>query len=855
MIGQTLGHYRIEQQIGAGGMGVVYRAHDCRLDRDVALKLLPESLLKDPAASERLRKEALALSKLNHPNIAHVYDFDTQGGVAFLIMECVTGETLSKKLTSGPLPEEVAVNIGVQIASALEDAAEVGVVHRDIKPSNIMLTSKGTVKVLDFGLAKLFRAGDHELTRSHDDIPDAAGTLPYMAPERLKSEPADFRSDIYSLGSVLYETVTGKRPFLAPDSVTLIAEILNKKPDSPRDLNSTVSTAFESTVMRCLAKEPARRYQRASELRAALESVRESRSDVVRSMPAPNFAVRRMLALAACMVALLIVTALIWRALKNPRIVNASPPELAVLPLNDAGSDPEANAFANGLIETLTSRLTQLSSDHPLEVVPASEIRAKGVTTLQQASKEFGATMGLLLTIQRSGDSIRVSYSLVDAKTHKELHADTITHPASDPFGLEDKVADSFVAALQIQLTPAEHATLAQHGTSKPGAYDYYLQGRGFLQEFQEPKNVESAIVEFNHALEQDPNYALAYAGLGEAYWRKYVTSKDSQWVAKAKSSCERAVALQNMEGAGHHCMGVVFTGTGEYENAVNEFQRTVDLQQTDDSGYRGLASAYEQLNKFDLAEKTFQQAIARRPNYWANYNSLGELYLGKAKYKDAESPFSQVIALAPESWIGYGNLGNTYYYEGQFTKALPLLEKSVQIEQTSDNTSNLASLYFSLRRFSEAARRYEKAVALNETNSTITGNLADAYYWSPGERSKSYPIYRTAIDLAQKRLAVNPRQADILAYLAGYQSMLGEKKQATENINRALAIAPGSSDILFNAATVFNQLNETDKALDNLEKAVRAGSTVNDLLQSPNLDNLHGHPRFQKLVAPAPKN
>jgi eukaryotic-like serine/threonine-protein kinase len=853
MIGQTLGHYRIEEQIGAGGMGVVYRARDQRLDRDVALKLVPENLVKDPAASERLRKEALALSKLNHPNIAHVYDFDTQGGVAFLIMECVAGETLSKKLTSGPLPEEVAVNIGVQIASALEDAAEVGVVHRDIKPSNIMVTPKGTVKVLDFGLAKLFRAGDHELTRSHDDIPDAAGTLPYMAPERLKSEPADFRSDIYSLGSVLYETVTGKRPFLAPDSVTLIAEILNKKPDSPRDLNSTVSTAFESTVMRCLAKEPARRYQRASELRAALESVRESRSDVVRFMPTPSFAVRRMLALAACMVALLIVTALIWRAFKNPRIVNASPPELAVLPLNDAGSDPEANAFANGLIETLTSRLTLLSSDHPLEVVPASEIRAKGVTTLQQASKEFGATMGLLLTIQRSGDSIRVTYSLVDAKSHKELHAATITHPASDPFGLEDEVADSFVAALQIQLTPAEHATLAQHGTSKPGAYDYYLQGRGFLQEFQEPKNVESAIVEFNHALEQDPNYALAYAGLGEAYWHKYRMTSDAEWVANARSACERAIALRNDQAAGHNCIGVVFLGTGKYEEAVTQYQKAADLRPTDDASFRGLALAYEGLNQLEPAEKTFQKAISLRPGYWSNYNELGSLLMNEAKYKDAETPFSEVIKLSPESWVGYGNLGSTYFYQGEFTRALPLLEKSVQIEQTSDNTSNLATLYFALRRFSDSARLYEKAVAFKPQSFVIVGNLGDAYYWSPGERSKSFPVYRTAIALAQKSLDVNPRDAEILADLAGYQAALGQARAASDNIHRALALSPRNPDLLLDAAAVFDLLNSQNQALDYLEKAVSVGATPDTLLDNPNFDNLHHLPRFEKLVSRVP--
>jgi serine/threonine-protein kinase len=854
MVGQTLGHYRIEQQIGAGGMGVVYRAHDERLDRDVALKLLPESLIHDSTARDLLRKEALSLSKLNHPNIAHVYDFDTHDGTAFLIMEFIPGDTLARKLAGGPFPEEVAVSIGVQVASALEDAAEVGVVHRDIKPSNIMLTPKGEVKVLDFGLAKLFREGDHDLTRTNADLPDAAGTLPYMAPERLKSEPADFRTDIYSLGSVLYELVTGKRPFLARDSVTLIADILNKKPEPPHELNSTVSVGFESTVMRCLAKEPSRRYQRASELRAALESIQESRSDVRRHIPIPRFEARRVLSIGILAIALIVVALLAWRALQTPPVVNASRSELAVLPLTGVGDDTDATAFGNGLIETLTSKLTQLSQDHTLQVVPASEMRAKGVTTLEGARKEFGATLGLRVNIQRSGDSIRVNYAVVDAREHTELRADTFTSPASDPFALEDKVANGVVAALQLELTPAEHARLVQHGTSKPGADDFYLRGRGYLQDFPEVKNLDFAIEEFNHALEQDPTFALAYAGLGEAYWHKYTNTKNPELVTDAKAACQRAILLQKDDASGHNCLGLVLTGTGAYEDAVKEFQQAADLQPTDDTAYSGLADAYEHLNQSEAAEKIFQKAISLRPSYWANYNFLGNLYFTEGKYADAESQFSEVIALAPESRVGYGNLGILYSTQGQYAKALPFLERSVQIEANEENTSNLATIYFQMRRYSDSVTFFEKAVALNPKDAGINGNLADAYYWAPGLRSKAPAAYRTSIALAQEQLKINPRDAALLSYLAGYQAMLGQSAAATQSINRALSLAPKNKDILFDAALVFNQLNATDKALDYLEKAVAAGYAANTLLDTPFLDNLHNRPRFQKLVATVPQ-
>jgi serine/threonine protein kinase len=251
MIGQTLGHYCVVEEIGAGGMGVVYRAHDTRLDRDVALKVIRSRAINDRSARERFKKEALLLSKLCHPNIAQVYDFDEQEGVEFLIMEYVKGNTLASTIKSGPILEETAINVGIQIASALENAADVGIVHRDLKPSNTMITSKGSVKVLDFGLARLFRADDEGITESIDSAGGVAGTLPYMAPEQLRGEPADFRSDIYSLGAILCEAGTGQRPFESRISTGLISDILNKSPIPIRQRNSNLSVGFENIVLRC----------------------------------------------------------------------------------------------------------------------------------------------------------------------------------------------------------------------------------------------------------------------------------------------------------------------------------------------------------------------------------------------------------------------------------------------------------------------------------------------------------------------------------------------------------------------------------------------------------------------------
>jgi eukaryotic-like serine/threonine-protein kinase len=853
MVGRTLGHYRIEQQIGAGGMGVVYRARDQRLDRDVGLKLLPQGLHNDPVARERLRKEALALSKLNHPNIAQIYDFDTHDGMTFLIIEYVRGETLARKIADGPLPEEVVLRIGMQVASALEAANDVGIVHRDIKPSNIMMTSKGDVKVLDFGLAKLFRPSESGLTQSCVDPQDeGGGTLPYMAPERLKSEPADFRSDIYSLGTVLYETATGRRAFIAPNPAVLISEILNKNPDLPREINPNLSVSLEQVVMRCLAKEPARRYQRASELRVALESAMDRRDAPAAPRTMTEFRARRTISLVVLSILILGIGILIWRTLGNPpRVDGSRPNELAVLPLSTTANDTDAVAFDNGLVETLTSRLTQLSKNHPLQVVPASEIRARDIRNLQEANKQLGATLGLELNVERAGQLIRVNYALVDAREHKQIRGDTITAPASDPFALEDKVADSIVNALQIELAPQERKELSGHGTTQAGAFDYYLQGRGYLQDFNKPANVENAIIEFNHALERDPNYALAYAGLGEAFWHKYRSTRNSDWVTRAKSSCERAVALRNDEAAGYNCLGIVYAGTGAYEKAVEQYQQAVVLQPTDDNAYEGLALAYERMNKPEESEKTFRTAISLRPNYWANYNWLGELYLREGRYSDAESMFSEVTALTPDSYVGYGNLGIAFLSEGQYTKALPLLERSVSIVPTAENTSNLGTLYFQLRRFSDSARTFEKAAALNGTSFEVWGNLGDAYYWSPGERSKAAVAYNNAIRLAGDAATINPRDANLLGYMAVYYSMLGQRKPALERLAQAFSISSSDSELLFSAAMVYNQFGDTERCLGYLEKAVAAGISASRLRDTPNFDNLREVRRFEILLGP----
>jgi serine/threonine protein kinase/tetratricopeptide (TPR) repeat protein len=851
MIGRTLGHYLVVEQVGSGGMGVVYRAHDTRLDRDVALKVIRSGALNDSAARERFRKEALLLSKLCHPNIAQIYDFDAQDGVDFLIMEYVKGKMLANTITDGPIPEETAIGIGIQIASALESASEVGVVHRDLKPNNTMITVKGIVKVLDFGLAKLFRSEDENVTESFDSTRGVAGTLPYMAPEQLRGDAADFRGDIYSLGAILYEAGTGQRPFNSRSPAGLISDILNKSPVPLRQHNSNLTMGFENIVLRCLAKEPRQRYQNAAEVRVALESVRGSGGMIDLGTRTARFRSPKVFTIAALLILTMLVGIVaIWRTSQRlPKVNTALANQLAVLPLNSKDGDSETLAFDNGLVETLTSRLTQLGKNHPLQVVPASEIRARGVTNLEEAREQFGATMGLRLNVERAGQQVRVNYALVDTKLHRQLGGDTITAPASDPFSLEDRVADSIVKSLEIELQPQEKKTLTSYGTTQPTAYDYYLQGRGYLQEPQKRENIDSAITVFGHALEKDPRYALAIAGLGEAFWQRYELDRENRWASQAKASCEKAIAMDANQAESHACLGMVYQGTGKYDDAVSEYRRAVELEPTSDDAIRGLASAYASLGRTDEAEKTLQVAIGVRPQYWKNYNSLGALYVSEGRYDEAARMFTQVIALAPDSFRGYSNLGATYIRLGRYQEAIKSLQDSIKIRPTEDALSNLGTAFYSLRQFDNAGKNYSEATKLNDQIYVVWGNLADSYYYS-GKRADATLAYRKAVSLAEQRLEVNPRDASVLSDIAGYYAMLGRRQEAFDYLNQALQLSERKDpNVLFEAAMIHNQFGETSIALRWLEKARTAGFSPATISEAPALDNLHENAKFQAIL------
>ena len=833
-------------------MGEVYRAEDTRLKRTVALKRLAPYLASNPLYRRRFEQEAERACRFNDPHIAAVYDVIEDKEELFLVMELVEGQTL-RGLLQQALSLKEFLAISVQCAEAIATAHQRSIVHCDIKPENIMLTTSGQVKILDFGVAKHLPEPDQSTTLDSSFM--RSGTPAYMAPEVLLGKTPDGRADIFSLGIVLYEALAGHHPFLSHSFVETTQRILDHTPTPVRVFNAEVPPELEKIVCRALAKDPADRYASAQNLAEDLRKIQEITPAKLLPAPVGRLPSKRSRILipvsVAIVLSLLITVGWLLPKLRRRVAVDKSHESmrLAVLPFTAAGDDANSKALADGLTETLAARLTQLGGHYLLQIVPPSVLRGEGITTVDQARKGFGVNRVLIGTLHESGNRVRVTYSLVDPEAMRQLSADTITADNHDIFGVEDRVVENVVQMLGLQLEQSARATMITHGTQEPAAYDYYLRGRGYLQDYHKPDNVDTAISVFGQALRQDPNYALAYAGMGQAYWYKYEATHVREWVDKAFEACQRAVALARETSTGHSCLGMVYNGTGKYEQAADEFQQAVKLDFTSDDAVRGLALAYDQLGRRPEAEKTFQEAIHTRPQYWAGYAALGHFYIQQARYEQAAQQFQQSINLAPDDPHGYLSLGGAYIYLGKYTQAVDVLLKAIALYPTTEAYSNLGVAYFNLRRFNDAVTAYEHACPAEATDYIACGNLARAYYWAPNQRSQAEQYYRRAIALAQERLKVNPRDGDPYILMSSYYAMLGDRNSALQHVGEALTIRPEDPEFLLTAAIVYNQFGESEEAIALLKESIKQGYSSAEIRAAPELDNLRGQPQFRHLV------
>lgn len=864
LTGTLAGRFEIRQRLGAGGMGEVYLAEDTLLKRLVAIKRLAPHLRADQLSRGHFLKEAERISALNNEHIAGIYDVLQVNGEVFLVMEYVEGANLRFRFTPRPTVQQF-LEVAVQCAEALAAAHEKGILHRDIKPENIMLTPAGQVKILDFGLAQRLRvAGEGVATVSLPSVGHPlSGTRGYVAPEVLLEREPDARADIFSLGVVFYELLTGNNPCAAATWVGSIERTLHASPSPMYHTDAHVPDEIERVIRKMLEKDPEERYATARDLLVDLRRLRKQ-SETGLLLPPRNLVLRRnkkrVIWGSAVAVLVLVVIFTPWRSLLQQLQKRFAPSEnaqmaipnqklVAVLPFRAIGASPEVRTFSDGLAETVTAKLTQLTATHALQVAPASEVYGRGITDVDEARKNLGVNLVVEGSLHQAGDTVRITYTLVDAISHRQLRGDTITASTSDPFALEDRVVQGVLWMLELEITPDERPQLEKHGTTIAGAYDLYTRGLGDLQNYGDPAAVQSAIENFSRAISLDPNYAYAYAGLGESYWDKYGIDHEAKYIPKARDACQHALTLNTDLAAGHVCLGNLLVMAGKYENASSEFSRALVAEPTYDAAYLGLASTYEHMGRLQDAEQTYQRAIELRPHYWAGYSWLGRFYAAHGRYQEAVEQFSHAAAVSPDNSSIYHSMGGLYIFMGRYQDAVGALQRALSLRPSFEAYANLGQAYMRLRRFDDAIAAYQQALTLNPRDYRSVGYLADAYYWAPGKRDQATPLYERAITMTDEELKLNPKNTDVHTLLAEYHAHLGHAEAARMHIQQALKLHPDEPETLFFAALVENQLGDTAHAIQWLSKAVHQGYSLSEINSAVDFDNLRNDPAFQSVM------
>jgi len=877
----TMAHFKIIDILGKGGMGAVYKAKDLALERFVAIKILRISKAEQPL----MLTEAKTISKLNHPNIVTVYDIARDDDANFIVMEWVNGRSLNTVIPPQGLAPNIVLAYAQQIVAGLSCAHQQHIIHRDIKPQNIMVDGEGKIKILDFGIAALIEPSEKKPLAEPDPSTKnkntafldestslgITGSPQYMAPEQINGQISDARSDLFSLGIVLYEMLTGVKPFLGlnvkqisqaitngqytPLTQIMAEQIVDKNLENKAALKfenkKKLPTELVEIVEKLLQVEPSARYQSAAELAQGLNVIDEKINHKKNWWQQQHWLMKVIITMPLIFILAWSIRSVLFPPSTQELIARQliESKKIAFLPFDNISGDPVLQIFSDGIATMLSSDLAEVGyqqGDGTTWVLPASDIRNLEDPSISGVYNKYGVDTIVTGSIQHMGSTRSVHLSLINGADGRQLKSIQLTIDANKLFAAQTQIRQQVMTLLGWQIPLALKQQFAAKKPTLDGAYQHYLQGQGYLYRFDHGDNITKALESFEAAISLDINYTDAYAGLAEAQLRNFLEYQDINLLRKMESTVEQLQQVDSNHPMLNYLQGELKVNQGEYAAAVSLFEQSIQQQPSFLKAYTSLSISNQELGNPLKAEKILLSAYKLMPNNNAVLIELGIFHYANGDYERAIDYFDKLAQQAPNNYIAYLNISACHYLNGDINKSIISARQSINIQPNAEAYSNIGTAYFHLKDYKKSVLAFENMIALNDSDYINWGNLADAYRFS--SNTKYIDAFKQAIKLAEIALQINSNNNDAVTLLAYYYANL-DNVEKTNFFSKKIT-NKNSGKYNFYIAAAYTRLNMYQAAFNYLELSINNNYSLEEIANSPLFDNLKNESKYQQLMS-----